>query len=184
LAQGHIRFEPAVDDHLQAASRLPLGLADKVYLALDDPEAVPAESHLLGHIDRAETGSYYLRPFGRPLVECYLGGAWARSLEAAGTQAACDFAIAELRDLLGEQFARGLTPLAVSRWGHEPTIGGSYSHALPGHAAARSVLVQPVSERFCFAGEACSKQDFSTAHGAWESGLEAAETIERFLAKR
>jgi monoamine oxidase len=44
------------------------------------------------------------------------------------------------------------------------------------------VLASPVSERLCFAGEACSRQDFSTAHGAWESGLTAADSIERFLA--
>jgi monoamine oxidase len=182
LARGHIRFAPAVDDHLQAASRLPLGLADKVFLSLADPDAVPPESHLLGRIDRAATGSYYLRPFGLPMIECYLGGACARGLETLGAQAAFDFVIEELKGLLGTEFARGLTPLTATRWAHEPTIGGSYSHALPGYADARRVLAQPVNERLCFAGEACSVQDFSTAHGAWESGLAAADLIERFLA--
>jgi monoamine oxidase len=182
LARGHIRFTPAIDDHLQAASRLPLGLADKVYLSLKDPQAVPPESHLLGRIDSAATGSYYLRPFGLPVIECYLGGACARGLEKLGAEAAFDFVTEELRKLLGTEFARGLAPLTATRWGHEATIGGSYSHALPGHADARSVLARPVNERLCFAGEACSRESFSTAHGAWESGLAAADSIERFLA--
>jgi monoamine oxidase len=182
LARGHIRFTPAIDDHLQAASRLPLGLADKVYLSLADPQAVPPESHLLGRIDSAATGSYYLRPFGLPVIECYLGGACARGLEKLGAEAAFAFVIEELRGLLGTEFARGLAPIAATRWGLEATFGGSYSHALPGHADARGVLASPVSERLCFAGEACSRQDFSTAHGAWESGLAAADSIERFLA--
>jgi monoamine oxidase len=181
LAQGGIRFSPACDDHLQAASRLPLGLADKVYLSIAESGTVPPESHLIGRIDRAATGSYYLRPFGRPLIECYLGGACARDLESAGPLAAFAFAINELRDLLGAEFARGLTPLTATRWAHEPTIGGSYSHALPGHAAARGVLARPLNERCCFAGEACSRSDFSTAHGAWQSGLEAADRIEHHL---
>jgi monoamine oxidase len=182
LASGAIGFSPAVEDHLHAAASLPLGLADKVLLAVADPEALPTESHLLGGFERAETGSYYLRPFGRPMIECFLGGANARGLEKAGEAAAVSFVIDELRALLGASFARGLTPLAVTQWALEPTIQGSYSHALPGHAAARAVLARPVSERLCFAGEACSAKDYSTAHGAWESGLAAADWIERFVA--
>jgi monoamine oxidase len=178
LAQGRIRFSPAVDDHLHAASRLPLGLADKVFLALANPAAVPAESHLLGRYDRSATGSYYLRPFGRPVIECFLGGASAHALEKAGAAAAYSFVIGELRELLGADFARGLTPIAATRWAHEATIAGAYSHALPGHAEARAVLARPVSERLCFAGEACSRTDFSTAHGAWQSGRVAADWIE------
>jgi monoamine oxidase len=102
-------------------------------------------------------------------------------LEQAGAEAAYEFVIGELRDLLGADFARGLTPITATRWAHEPTIGGSYSHALPGHADARAVLARPVSERLCFAGEACSRTDFSTAHGAWQTGLVAADWINDFL---
>ncbi|MBU3077350.1 flavin monoamine oxidase family protein [Sphingomonas quercus] len=174
LARGTIRFDPAVDDHLHAAAQLPLGLADKLFLSIAEPEAVPAESHLLGRFDDAATGSYYLRPFGRPVVECFLGGAHARALEE---QDAAAFAIEELGSLLGASFARGLAPIAVTRWAAEPGIFGSYSHALPGHAAARAVLARPASERLAFAGEACSAQDFSTVHGAWASGIAAARWI-------
>ncbi len=97
LATGAIRFTPAIDEHLHAASHLPLGLADKVYLSLAEPEAVPSESHLLGRLDRAGTGSYYLRPFGRPIVEVFLGGDQARALEVAGDAATLDFVTGELR---------------------------------------------------------------------------------------
>ncbi|UAK22828.1 flavin monoamine oxidase family protein [Sphingomonas nostoxanthinifaciens] len=178
LARGQIRFSPDVTDHLHAATRLPLGLADKVFLSIAQPDAVPAESHLLGRVDRTQTGSYYIRPFGRPVIECFLGGAWARELEGGDAVA---FVVDELKGLLGGDFAAGLSPIAVTRWAQEPTIGGSYSHALPDHADARNVLAHPVSERLCFAGEACSSTDFSTAHGAWESGLAAADWIERGL---
>ncbi len=184
LARGGIRFSPSLDTHLHAASRLPLGLADKVFLSIAEPQAVPPESHLLGRVDRAATGSYYLRPFGRPVIECYLGGSCARALEDVGTQAAYSFVLEELRALLGADFVRALAPLTATRWAHQPTILGSYSHALPGHAESRAVLANPVSEHLCFAGEACSRDDFSTAHGAWQSGLVAADWIEQFLATR
>lgn len=184
LSNGAIGFAPAVNDHLHAAACLPLGLADKVYFSLATPEAVPPESHLLGRIDRARTGSYYLRPFGRPIVECFLGGALASDLEADGDEVTLDFLKGELRDLLGAEFIRALAPIAITRWGKEPTIGGSYSHALPGHSGSRAVLAAPVSERLCFAGEACSRTDYSTAHGAWESGIAAADWILQGLGGR
>jgi len=183
LAAGAIRFSPALDDHLHAAAHLPLGLDNKLFLALSEPDAVPPESHLLGQLDRAGTGSYYLRPFGRPVIEAFLGGALARDLEAAGEAAAFDFVGDELRGLLGARFVQSLTLLKVTRWGAEPTIGGSYSHAEPGHADARAVLARPPNPRLCFAGEACSAHDYSTAHGAWQSGLEAADWIDRGLPK-
>lgn len=170
-----------MEPHLHAASQLPLGLANKVFLSLAEPEAIPPESHLLGRFDSARTASYYLRPFGRPVIECFIGGILARELEAAGDAAAVDFVVGELRGLLGAEFARGLAPLAVTAWGREPTILGSYSHALPGSASARGVLAAPVDERLVFAGEACSPRDFSTAHGAWQSGIAAAEHIARML---
>ena len=120
-------------------------------------------------------------PFGRPVVECFLGGLLARELEAAGAAAAVDFVRGELGALLGARFAGGLRPLAVTAWGREPTILGSYSHALPGAADARAVLAAPVSPRLAFAGEACSPHDFSTAHGAWASGVAAADFVAEAL---
>lgn len=181
LASGAIRFSPSLDDHLHAAAHLPLGLADKVFLSIDNPNAFEPETHLLGSFEHAATGSYYIRPFGLPVIECFLGGAAARGLENAGAQAAADFCIGQLRNLLGGDFGRCLEPLAVTAWAKEPSILGSYSHARPGSAHMRAHLARAVSDRLCFAGEACSEQDFSTVHGAWQSGVAAAERIARAL---
>lgn len=183
LAAGDIRFVPAIDDHMQAAAALPLGLANKVLLSLPEAHRLPAEAHLMGDLNRTRTGSYYVRPFGRPLIEGFLAGANARDLERAGEAAALAFVREELAGLFDPAFARGLKALAVTSWGQEPTIGGSYSHARPGQALARAVLARPASERLCLAGEACSPTDFSTAHGAWESGLAAAAWVAQGLGR-
>ena len=158
-------------------SRLPLGLADKVFLSLADPEAVPPESHLLGRFDSARTGSYYLRPFGRPVSSASSAALSPAISRPRARPPPSPSSREELAALLGADFARGLAPLAVTAWGREPTILGSYSHALPTSADARAVLARPVSPRLCFAGEACSPRDFSTAHGAWETGIAAADQI-------
>jgi len=178
LARGDIAFAPALDGWLDAASQLPLGLADKLFLHLAGPEEIAPDSHLIGSPDRADTGSYYLRPFGRPVIECFFGGACAAALEQAGEAAALAFAQDELAALLGSGIRRRLSPLAASAWARHPTIAGSYSHALPGHAEARARLRAPAADgRIRFAGEACSAQDFSTAHGAWASGIAAAGAL-------
>jgi monoamine oxidase len=181
LARGDIAFAPSVDDHLHAAARLPLGRVDKLFLALGEPDAVPPETHLTGNPHTAETGSYYLRPFGRPVIECFFGGIIARRLEEEGDAARAAFAIRELGALLGADFARYLRPMIGTWWHQEPTIGGAYSHALPGAADQRAVLARPAGERLAFAGEACSPHDYSTVHGAWQSGIAAAEFIEKGL---
>ncbi len=181
LARGDIRFDPQVDDHLHAAACLPLGRVDKLFVAISEPDAVPPETHLIGDPHRALTGSYYMRPFGHPVIECFFGGIAARAMEEAGDAGRLAFAREELGRLLGTKFARGLQPIAGSWWSREPTIGGAYSHALPGRADQRAALARPVDERLCFAGEACSPHDFSTAHGAWASGIEAARHVEAVL---
>jgi monoamine oxidase len=174
IADEAIRFHPALPEKLDAAAHLPLGLADKVVLALDEPEALPKEGNLRGATMRTEMGTYHLRPFGQPCIEGFFGGRYARTLEEAGDGAIAAASIDEIASFLGNDFRRKLRPLKESRWAHDPFARGSYSHALPGHAGKRAVLAEPVDGRLFFAGEATSPNFFSTAHGARDSGERAA----------
>jgi monoamine oxidase len=177
IADEAIRFHPALPDKVDAAAKLPLGLADKVVLALDDAEALPKEGNLRGATMRTEMGTYHLRPFGQPCIEGFFGGRYARQLEDAGDGAIAAASIDEIAGFLGNDFRRKLKPLMESRWAHDPFARGSYSHALPGHAAKRAVLATPVDGRLFFAGEATSPHFFSTAHGARDSGERAAREV-------
>jgi monoamine oxidase len=174
IADEAIRFHPTLPKKVDAARGLPLGLADKVTLALDEPEALPKEGNLRGATMRTEMGTYHLRPFGQPCIEGFFGGRFARQLEDAGNGAIAAAAIDEIAGFLGNDLRRKLKPLAESRWAHDPFARGSYSHALPGHAGDRAVLAAPVDGRLFFAGEATSPHFFSTAHGARDSGERAA----------
>lgn len=164
-----------VPEKAEAAAGLPLGLADKLYFRLDGAEAFPSDRHVLGSTERTATGSYQLRPHGRPLVEAFLAGSNARALEAAGEAAMAAFAVDELAGLFGNGIRKRLTLLASSAWAADPWSRGAYSYALPGKAASRASLAAPVDERVFLAGEATSPGDFSTAHGAWASGVAAAK---------
>ncbi len=85
------------------------------------------------------------------------------------------FAADELAALFGESIRKQLRPLAASAWRADPFARGSYSYARPGHADDRAILAAPIDDRLFFAGEACSPNFFSTAHGAYETGLRAAD---------
>jgi monoamine oxidase len=177
LAAERIRFTPPLPDKIEAARGLPLGLADKLFIALDNAEEFPVSTRLFAHTDRTATAGYHIRPFGWPMIEAYFAGACAAALEAGDEAAFFDFAVAELVDLLGSGFARRLKPIRVHRWGADPFALGSYSFARPGYAGRRAVLAEPVDGRLFFAGEACSRHDFSTAHGGYLTGVAAAEAV-------
>ncbi len=177
IASGMIEFDPALPDKLNAAAHLPLGHDNKLFLSLDGAEEFEADSRLYGRRETSATASYHIRPFGRPLIEAYFGGRLARELEAQGLEGFGRFAIDQLAATLGDRICNRLKPLAVSMWSSDPFAGGSYSHALPGHWDKRAVLAAPAGDRLFFAGEACSAHDFSTVHGAWITGVEAAKKI-------
>jgi monoamine oxidase len=184
IADATIRFHPALPDKVDAAAGLPLGLADKVVLALEDPEALPKEGNLRGATMRTEMGTFHLRPFGQPCIEGFFGGRYAQALEDAGDGAIAAASIDEIVSFLGSDIRRKLKPLRESRWAHDPFARGSYSHALPGHAGKRAVLAAPVDERLFFAGEATSPNFFTTAHGAHDSGERAAAEVLSLRARR
>src|SRR5689334_6362031 len=159
----------------EAASRLPLGRNEKLFLEVTGDSPFTPESQLLGNPREARTASYYIRPMGSRLIECFFGGDGARFLEEHGHAAGFDFAIEQLAALFGAEIRRHLRPLIGSEWSRMKRIGGGYSYALPGHAPARALLARPFDGRVFFAGEATSAGDFSTAHGAYDSGVRAAD---------
>jgi monoamine oxidase len=177
LAAEEILFTPALPEKANAAAGLPLGLDDKLFMSLDGADEFDKETRVFGHTDRVATAAYHLRPFGRPLIEAYFGGRCAAALEAGGDDAFFDFAVTELVDVFGSDFARRVKPIRIHRWGHDPLSRGSYSYALPGFADCRTALAAPVENRLFFAGEACSIHDFSTAHGALRTGIDAADQV-------
>ena len=141
----------------------------------------------------AELASYFLSPWVLGLLGLLVGSflnvvihrlplmldrGWkADCAEMLEDGDAAAFAIDELVALLGSDWRRRFTPLVATRWRQEPWIGGSYSHARIGCAGQRAILAAPVDGRIFFAGEACHREDFSTAHGAYETGVAAARAI-------
>jgi monoamine oxidase len=175
LAGGALELPAGIEPWREAAGRLPLGRDEKLFLEIVGAAPFADESQVLGNPRDLHTGSYYIRPLGTPVIECFFGGEGARYVEECGPEAGFDHAIGQLCALFGSGIRGSLRPLAASGWSALPRIGGAYSYALPGHAAARQILARPFDDRLFFAGEATSAGDFSTAHGAHDSGVRAAD---------
>ena len=174
LAGESMRLPPALNPWREAAQSLPLGHNEKLFFGIEGISPFEVETQVLGNPHDANTASYYLRPLGMPVVECFFGGESARMVAREGADAGFDFALQQLQTLFGADVAQHLKPLAASRWGSSLHVGGAYSYAHPGKAAARQTLARDFDRRVFFAGEATSRDEYSTAHGAHDSGVRAA----------
>ena len=185
LASGAIRFSPALPAYWQnALATLPMGLAIKVALRATGPDRLDLPMHCsLDHrLERAGEPFMIFQcwPYGRDYVQGWIGGSPAWELSRLGEAATADFALAELRRLLG---ARAVTLFAggarlVTRWDADPWARGAYAYVPPGQAAARTAMAEPLAEgRLVFAGEAYHDGLAGTVGGAWLSGEAAARLV-------
>jgi monoamine oxidase len=177
LIGGLIKLPAELDEWRHDAAGLPLGRNEKLFLEIVGASPFEPETHVIGDPRNSRTGSYYIRPFGRAVIEGFFGGEGAEVLAEHGPAAGFAYAIDELAALFGSDVRRSLRPLAVSKWSRMDHIGGGYSYALPGRAEARVTLARPFDDRLFFAGEATHRHDFSTAHGAYQSGVRAADEV-------
>jgi polyamine oxidase len=123
------------------------------------------------------------RVTGEPILVAFAAGDAARHLEESDEAAAIDDAIEAVGRVLGAPV--GEPSLAVvTSWGSDPFSRGAYSYLAVGSSPAdRAVLGTPVGERIVLAGEAATLAWPATVHGAWRSGISAAEEIGRRAAR-
>ena len=101
----------------------------------------------------------------------------ARRLEHEGGRAGERIALEALRSIFGSAVEASLVRARETRWETDPLTRGAYANALPGCAGARADLARAVGDRLFFAGEATAADCGGDAHGAYLSGLAAAEAI-------
>jgi monoamine oxidase len=115
-------------------------------------------------------------PLGIPALMAFNAGSRALALEAK-TDAQLT---AEMTQIVQNAFGVKAVSngMVATRWGKDPFAYGSYSYVpLGGSFNARNVLATPVSNQLYFAGEAYTKNDPSTVHGAYNSGKATATAV-------
>jgi monoamine oxidase len=155
---------------MEAAAALPGALRQAVPVACRRRRI--RQGHARGRADRTETATITCA-VRLAADRAYFGGRWRRG--SRPMRAHPRLRRRRAGRPARQRFARRVKLLHLHRWGVDPFSRGSYSYALPGKADCRAALATPVDDRLFFAGEACSEGDYSTAHGAYLTGIAAVE---------
>jgi len=185
LKRDDVTFSPPLPEKKRTAiKRLGMGVLNKFYMKF--PEVFWQ--------DRPETAGYLGNPFPKsrleireyftvdamlkqPILLGFSAGSHARELEKVGQKALQEACMQTFRRAYGRKVP---DPVAVlqTKWASDPYAYGSYSYiAVGARGEDYEVLGQPVGERLFFAGEATNRENPGTVHGAYSSGLKAAESI-------
>lgn len=184
LKGGGITFEPPLPEaHRAAMARLEVGVLDKLFLRFATPfwEA-KTKAQALGRMG-SPTGRFAewinLHALkGQPVLLGFNAGNEARALPAADQELVA-FALEDLRSMFGDIVTEPVE-FRRTRWEADPYALGSYSAFGVGSSPADlESLAVPVDGRLFFAGEHTHPTDPSTTHGAWKSGIRAAEDVKQ-----
>ena len=184
LTQGSLGFAPLLPVEVQDAHHhLPLGLVNNVALRFRK-NVLPTEAAESLRLVRSDARGlcYATRIGGGNVIAGTAGGGLAHELEAAGEAAALDHALTELVQILGGDARRQFDRGAASAWSAGPYSRGSRSYCLAGRYGAREILTRPVGGRIVFAGEHTEQVAYGSLHGAWASGVRAAQQVAALLA--
>ncbi|KAF3510903.1 hypothetical protein F2Q69_00002161 [Brassica cretica] len=176
LKSGTITFEPKLPDWKQEAiNQLGVGNMNKIILHFE--KVFWPQVELLGMAAETSYGcSYFLnlhKATGHPVLVYMSAGQLARDIEKMSDEAAASFVVMQLKRI----FPDAMDPVQylVSRWGSDVNSLGSYSYDVVGKPHDLSERLRVPVDNLFFAGEATSSSFAGSVHGAYSSGLMAAE---------
>ncbi|KAL5977168.1 Polyamine oxidase 2 [Asimina triloba] len=176
LKSNAIKFEPKLPEWKEAAIQ-DLGVGTENKIALHFDKVFWPNVEFLGVVAPTTYGcSYFLnlhKATGNPVLVYMPAGRLAHDIEKMSDEAAANFAFLQLKHILPE--ASEPIQFLVSHWGSDVDSRGSYSYDSVGktHDLYEKLRI-PVDNLF-FAGEATSVTYPGTVHGAFSTGLMAAE---------
>ena len=183
LASGDILFTPGLPDwKTEAINGLPMGTENKMGVHFDTDVFGPdGRGHYSTWNDDGSTAKVDASVMGLNTAHVFVGGRHGVWLEKQGQQACHDFAVDRVADIFGHDIRKHVNRSIVTAWSTEPWTRGTWACALPGQAHQRANLERAVDERLFFAGEATVYGGQGTCHGAYQSGIRAAQEIARQL---
>ena len=182
LQHGSVRFEPPLPPaKQQAITRLGMGVLDKLYLRF--PRRFwGSETVIRNATDSTGLWAewFNLEPLLRePVLLGFNAGGVARAMARQPDSAIVASALQALRRCYGRSTVPEPSAYRLSRWAEDPYSRGSYSFPRVGVSAQdRPALAAPWGA-VVFAGEATSSRAPATLQGAYESGLAAAQQLQR-----
>lgn len=185
LKAGSVSFDPPLPEEKKGAiERLGMGVINKIFLLFDKP-FWDKEVQWFGFLpDEKEKGFQIKTEFfnfykytQHPMLLSLMAGSFAKEAESWSDEQTIDFLMGYLQKAYGKGIPRP-TSYVITRWGQDPFTKGSYSFPEMGSSIQDyRILAAPVGRSLFFAGEATFAEDANSLHGAYESGIAAAEAI-------
>ena len=179
LASGEILFVPGLPDwKIEAIHNLPMGTENKMGVHFNtDVFGEDGRGHHSTWNADGTTAKVDASVMGLNTAHVFVGGRYGVWLEKQGQQACHDFAVDRVADIFGNAIRKHVNRSIVTAWSTEPWTWGSWACARPGQAHQRANLARAVNDRLFFAGEATVYGGQGTCHGAYQSGIRAAQEI-------
>jgi monoamine oxidase len=183
LKTGRVQFLPALPAAKRnAISKLGMGVLNKCVLRFSRA-FWPSQYDWLGFIPGANASGQWaewislLRPLGQPVLVGFNAADFGRQIEAWADRQIVTSAMLTLRQIYGPQIPDPVS-YQITRWVSDPFSAGSYSYVPVGATSrARDALAASLGGQLFFAGEATQRQYPATVHGAYLSGLRAAQEV-------
>ncbi|MBK9781624.1 MAG: FAD-dependent oxidoreductase [Anaerolineales bacterium] len=174
-------MEPQLPESKQSAiKRLAMGVLNKVYLKFPETfwdEDIQTISYMGEELGEWSDWLSFAPFTGEPVLMAFHGGDKGFALEDLSDDDIHKGAMNALRMMFGDDIPEP-EGMLVTRWGKDPFAFGAYSHIPPfASGADYDALFEPVDDVLFFAGEATWREYPSTVHGAYLSGVAAAEEI-------
>jgi monoamine oxidase len=176
-----ISFNPPLPEKKRKViEKMGFGVLNKLYLRFDNVFWDDG-AHLLGVVseNKGEWCEWlnFAPLIGKPLLLGFNAGRFGLEIENWSDEQIVASALSVLRRIYGLGVPDPLGWL-VTRWGSDPFAGGSYSSLTPGSTPEDyDTLAAPIGNVLFFAGEHTHREHPATVHGAYLSGLRAADEI-------
>ncbi|ONK67323.1 uncharacterized protein A4U43_C06F18950 [Asparagus officinalis] len=176
LKANSIKFEPKLPQWKEEAIRdIAVGTENKIALHFD--KVFWPNVEFLGVVSSSSYScSYFLnlhKATGHPVLVYMPAGRLAHDIEKMSDEAAANFAFLQLKQILPDA-SEPINHL-VSHWGSDTNSLGSYSYDSVGKPHYLHEWLRIPVDNIFFAGEATCKDYTGTVHGAFNTGLMAAE---------
>ncbi|TQK52865.1 monoamine oxidase [Streptomyces sp. SLBN-118] len=182
LQSGAVTFGPGLPSAKRnAIDKLGMGVLNKCYLRF--PRKFWPDTDWLNYVPALDKYGQWAqwinvsRVNGRPVLLGFNAADFGRTIESWSDTRIVDSAMETLRTIFGRDIPAP-TGFQISRWASDPYARGAYSFNKVGSTPAmRDQLAATVEDRVYFAGEATHRTSFATVHGAYLSGIRAAQEI-------
>jgi monoamine oxidase len=186
LQKGSIAFEPKLPRAV-TKSISNIGMGNVTKLALKFDEAFwPTDVQYFGLMTKEQgRWNYFLnyRTFSDQNILVGLSfGHYAKKIEQLNDQEMVDDCVAAIRSMFGNN-APAPAAFMPTRWSKNPYSKGAYSYSKTGVKPCDfDELATPIEDVILLAGEHTTFKHHATTHGAYLSGIRAAQLIEEELA--